>query len=64
MAGKHSMDTEKALKLIAKGLSRYEAGKLTGVSPSTLYRSKDPRAMNAMSKVKKAREAAKAKKRN
>lgn len=47
------MDTEKALKLVEKGLSRYEAAKLTGVSPSTLYRSKDKRAVAAKKSAKR-----------
>ncbi len=38
MSGRISSQTEKALKLIAKGLTPYAAAKKVGISLSTIYR--------------------------
>jgi transposase len=38
MAGRISAPTEKALKLIAKGLTPYAAAKKAGIALSTIYR--------------------------
>lgn len=38
MSGKPSGDTERALKLVAKGMTPYAAAKKTGIALSTIYR--------------------------
>ena len=38
MARKQCAQTDKALKLVAKGMSYYKAAAKAGISPSTLYR--------------------------
>lgn len=38
MSGKPSADTEKALRLVAKGWTAYAAAKKTGIALSTIYR--------------------------
>jgi transposase len=38
MSGKLSADTERALKLVAKGMTAYAAAKKTGIALSTIYR--------------------------
>jgi transposase len=38
MSGKPSADTEKALKLVAKGMTPYAAAKKVGIALSTIYR--------------------------
>lgn len=38
MSGRQSALTDKALKLIAKGMTRYRAAKKLGLSLSTVYR--------------------------
>lgn len=38
MSGKQSADTDKALKLIAKGMTPYRAAKKVGIALSTIYR--------------------------
>jgi transposase len=38
MSGRQSSATEKALKLIAKGLTPYAAAKKVGIALSTIYR--------------------------
>jgi transposase len=38
MSGKPSADTERALKLVAKGMTAYAAAKKTGIALSTIYR--------------------------
>jgi transposase len=38
MSGRTSAATEKALKLIAKGLTPYAAAKKVGIALSTIYR--------------------------
>jgi hypothetical protein len=38
MSGRPSAATEKALKLVAKGLTPYRAAKKVGIALSTIYR--------------------------
>jgi len=38
MAGKINADTQKALKLIEKGMTPYAAAKKVGIALSTIYR--------------------------
>lgn len=38
MSGKPSADTERALKLVAKGMTPYAAAKKVGIALSTIYR--------------------------
>lgn len=38
MSGRPSAKTEKALKLVAKGMPPYRAAKKCGIQPSTIYR--------------------------
>lgn len=38
MSGKPSAATQRALKLIAKGMPPYRAAKKCGLDPSTIYR--------------------------
>lgn len=38
MSGRPSAATEKALKLVAKGVPPFRAAKQAGVQPSTIYR--------------------------
>lgn len=38
MSGRPSAATERALKLVAKGVAPYAAAKKAGVDPSTIYR--------------------------
>lgn len=38
MSGRPSAATERALKLILKGMAPFAAAKKVGVSPSTIYR--------------------------
>jgi hypothetical protein len=44
MSGRPSAATEKALKLVAKGMPPFAAAKKVGIAPSTIYRAiaKDP----------------------
>ena len=45
MSGRPSAATEKALKLVEKGVPPYRAAKKAGIQPSTIYR--------ALAKLKK-----------
>ena len=45
MSGKRSAATERALKMVAKGVPPYRAAKKCGIQPSTIYR--------ALAKMKK-----------
>lgn len=47
MSGRPSAATEKALKLIEKGVPPFRAAKKVGIDPSTIYR--------ALAKLKKKR---------
>jgi transposase len=38
MSGKPSADTERALRLVAKGMTPYAAAKKVGIALSTIYR--------------------------
>jgi transposase len=38
MSGKPSADTERALKLVSKGMTPYAAAKKVGIALSTIYR--------------------------
>lgn len=38
MSGKPSADTERAIKLVAKGMTPYAAAKKVGIALSTIYR--------------------------
>lgn len=38
MSGKQSADTERALKLVAKGMTPYAAARKVGIALSTIYR--------------------------
>jgi transposase len=38
VSGKPSADTEKALRLVAKGMTPYAAAKKVGIALSTIYR--------------------------
>jgi hypothetical protein len=38
MSGKQSADTERALRLVAKGITPYAAAKKVGIALSTIYR--------------------------
>ena len=38
MSGKRSAATERALKLVAKGVAPYRAALKCGIQPSTIYR--------------------------
>lgn len=38
MSGRPSAATERALKLVAKGMPPYRAAKKEGIDPSTIYR--------------------------
>lgn len=40
MTNRQAKKTDKALKLVAKGLTHEEAAKKAGVSPSTIWRAK------------------------
>ncbi len=44
MSGRPSAATEKALKLIAKGMTPYAAAKKVGIALSTIYRAQKRRA--------------------
>jgi transposase len=54
MGAKQSSDTNKALKLIKGGMTRYAAAKKVGVALSTIYRAvKRQKVVTPMQKVEK-----------